>query len=277
MTADRDEVKYLLAPTAARQLAATVSARVPRHRFQGKTHELLPKAHQYVTTIYFDTSARDVAEACRSGDNSLKLRAKEYYDLHPSMAELATHPSQLVDFSPVLWLETKRRRGQRTMKHRFGIPKRELAAFFASGVVTEEMVRIQIGAFGGAAQDVLADLAELCRPYDGPLRADCLVNYRRRAWQDSGGTLRITLDNNLSFFAPPPDLWRRQQAMTRETLGPPAGTLSTCVLEVKTRGTLPGWLEASLAQLHAVTARLTTPSDAPFSKFLAGSDAIHAS
>ena len=41
----------------------------------------LPGAHHFVTTVYFDTAARDVFHASQAEGRSLKIRAKEYYDL----------------------------------------------------------------------------------------------------------------------------------------------------------------------------------------------------
>lgn len=275
MTADRSEIKYLVPSAGARRLAEVVGQHVPRHKFAQDDAVDLSGSQSYITTVYFDTARRDVARACLGGDTSLKLRAKEYYEYFPSMAELATDSRQLIDGSAVLWLETKRRIGHRTVKNRFGIPKQDLPAFFHDGTITDEMIRIQAAEYGDAVEEVVADLAELCRPYDGPLRADCLVNYRRRAWQDDAGTLRVTLDSHLTFFAPPDDLWLRPRALTHDELGAPAGSFAGCVLELKSRGQLPAWLTDLLEETGARPATLEDAPDAAFSKFLAGSIAVH--
>jgi hypothetical protein len=140
-------------------------------------------------------------------------------------------------------------------------------AFFAQGLVTPEMVEIQRPLYDTDGELVLREIAGYCRRYPEPFQADCLVNYRRLPWQDADGHLRVTLDVGLEFYAPPADLWRRDYALIRETLGKPRGRQPEAVLEVKARGTPPGWLRDLLAE---VGAQRTT-----FSKFEAAARAIH--
>lgn len=267
ITADREELKYLVPGEAAVAVAREVAARLPAHRFRGRDANQLPGAHHYVTTIYFDTAGRDVfGEASASPDND-KLRAKEYYDLHPDLTELATDPRELVRFVPVLWLELKLRRGTRSQKRRIGIPKRDVPGFFADGVVTPEILRIQREAYGAEGEQVIDELRGFCARLSGPLRADCLVNYRRNAWQNGEGTLRVTIDRELAFFRPPDDLWTRDHALVRATLGTPVRTEPAYVLEIKHRGGAPGWLTAALESAGA--------EQGLHSKFLAAARAVH--
>jgi hypothetical protein len=266
MTADRDELKYVLPAKAAVEVAREIACRWPRHRFQGPDANKLPEARHHVTTVYFDTSGRDVYRAAAASDDNSKLRAKEYYDLHPDLTELATDPSELVRYSPLLWLELKQREGDRTRKHRIGIPKREVPTFFASGQVTAEMLRIQ-KENNGAGESAIEALQDFCCEFEEPLRADCLVSYRRTAWQDDEGMLRVTIDRSLSFFAPPADLWTRARALLRETLGEPRASFADCVVEVKMRGQPPAWLPEVLTRSGARQER--------YSKFLSASRAVH--
>src|SRR5439155_26741350 len=92
-------------------------------------------------------------------------------------------------------------------------------AFFAHGAITAEMIALQEPSYGGDAKQMLEAVAALCASCGEPLAADCLVNYRRFAWQDEPGTLRLTLDQELAFFRPPADLWTRDCALGRGTLG----------------------------------------------------------
>jgi hypothetical protein len=108
--------------------------------------------------------------------------------------------------------------------------------------LTPATIAIQEAAFGADAQQVLAEVVRLCASCRQPLAADCLVNYRRQAWQDDDGELRLTIDTGLSFFAPPADLWQRRKALVRESLGPAVATEARRVLEIKTRGPAPSWL-----------------------------------
>jgi hypothetical protein len=268
MTAERDEVKYLVAPTEVARFSAAMARQLPHHRFTGEGANKLPRPRHFVTTIYFDTPSRHQFEAsCADEGTNLKMRAKEYYDLHPSLAELATDPRQIVKYQPVLWLELKFKDGSRTGKRRIGIPKKDVPGFFAHGAITREMVELQQPTYGAEGEAVLREIAEYCGRYGEPFAADCLVNYRRLPWQDAEGNLRVTLDVGLEFYAPPADLWRRDHALVRETLGPARGRQDRAVLEIKARGAMPGWLEALLGDVRAERDK--------FSKFEAASRAVH--
>ncbi len=267
MTAHREETKYLVSPEQARLFAREVRTKVATHRHRGEGANLLPQPRHYVTTIYFDTPDRALYRAAHATESHLKLRAKEYYDVHPDLTETATDPRQLVRFQSILWLELKSRDAKFSGKQRIGLPKADVPAFFTRGQITQEMVQIQQATHGEDARAVLDSVAQLCRRLAEPVRADCLVNYRRVAWQDDAGELRITLDTDLAFYAPPDDLWTRAWALLRNTLGPAVASESRRVIEIKTRAAQPGWL---VEALHAIRILET-----PFSKFDAASSAVH--
>lgn len=268
MTAERREDKFLVPAAQARALAAVLDRHLDSHRHRGEGANTLPAAHHYVTTVYFDTASRALYRAATShAESHIKLRAKEYYDLHTDLAETATDARQLVRYQPVLWLELKHRDQAFTGKRRIGIPKQDVPAFFTEGRITTEMVDIQAEAYGSDARGVLDAVAELCARCAEPMRADCLVNYRRTAWQDPAGELRVTIDTGLAFYAPPTDLWSRSWALVRPTLGPAVASEARRVLEIKSRAALPGWLVDALAANHI--------RPAAFSKFEAASAAVH--
>jgi hypothetical protein len=256
MTARRREAKYLVTADQARSLARELDRRIASHRHRGDGANTLPSAHHYVTTIYFDTASRALFRAAHGNEQHLKLRAKEYYDLHPDLTEIATDPRQLVRYQPILWLEIKERDGAHTGKRRIGIPKHDLPAFFERGEVSPDMTKVE-------ARDTLEGLAALCARCREPLRADCVVNYRRTAWQDDAIGLRVTIDTGLAFFAPPSDLFDRDFALVRPTLGVPVAVETRRVIEIKTHGEPPTWLAGLLDQPVA------------FSKFEAASSAVH--
>lgn len=263
ITADRGEAKYLLTANAARLVVAELDRRLDRHRHRAGETPLL-RANHFVTTIYFDTAARSLFHrAIVSSEYNVKLRAKEYYDVHPDAVEETT---ELTRFESVLWLELKYRDGAKTRKRRIGIPKLDLPRFFVNGTITADMLTIQGPAYGSDARHVLTEVAELCMSC-GPMRADCLVNYQRQAWQDAGAQLRVTLDSGLTSFAPPADLWDRNGALLRQTLGAPVATETRNVLEVKSHGQAPWWL-TSLLEEHRI-------EPVSFSKFEAASSAVH--
>jgi len=265
ITAERDERKYLVAPDRAPGLARAIGERFEPHRFTGAGANRLPGAHHYVTTIYFDSDRRDIYRASIGSDVSVKLRAREYYDLHPSLREGATDARQLVRYQPVLWLEVKTRDRDQSRKLRAALPKPDAADFLAHRRLSEEILAVQ-RQDGGDPAGVLAVIDDRFGPL-GTVRADCLVNYRRLAWQDPSSSVRVTLDVQLAFYAPPADLWTRDFALVRETLGPPRGTEPACVVELKWRGELPSGIEELIARAGGRAAR--------YSKFEAASRAVH--
>jgi hypothetical protein len=267
MTAQRSEAKYLVSAAQAKTLVREIDRRLSPHRHVGEGANKLPDPQHHVTTIYFDTTSRTLFQAAQSNENHLKLRAKEYYDIHPGLTETATDPRQLVRYSPTLWLELKSRDGVYSGKKRIGLPKKDVPAFFARGEITVEMISIQEASYGTDARRVLEAVAALCASCGESLHADCLVNYRRMAWQDDKGEVRITLDRDLAFYKPPADLWTRDWALLRSTLGPAVAKESRRVLEVKLQGEPPAWLADLLKMLSL---EIT-----PFSKFEAASSAVH--
>lgn len=267
ITHDRVELKYKVSQQHALEFSRGLRAHVSEHRFVGKGANQLPRARHYVTTVYFDTPSRDLYRAVRADDDNLKVRAREYYDLHPELLELATRQTDIVRYTPVLWVEIKGKHAGRTYKRRVGIPKQDVRAFFEHGEVSDSMRALQLEQRGQAADDVLAELLELRARQREPLRPSCLVNYRRTAFQDTHGALRITFDQRLACFAAPADLFDKAQPLLRENLGTPRYEEPSIVLEVKHTTALPPWLDelmlASQAQRFA------------YSKFLTASEAVH--
>lgn len=268
MTAERKETKYLVPYDAVDALVHAFVQRLPSHRFTGHQANRLPDAHHYVTTIYFDTASHaHYRAALQNAHHNVKLRAKEYYDLHPSLAEVATDPAELLRYHPWLWFELKRRDGERTMKCRFRLPKRDVPAFFAGESLTSELPPHSSIAPAAAGETPLEEIERYCRALGEPLGVSCLVNYRRLSFQDAEGNLRVTLDLGLAFYAAPPELWTRERPLERSGLGVARATLPTAVLEVKRRAALPSWLSALVEE--------TGLESSAFSKFVAAARAVH--
>ena len=59
-----------------------------------------------------------------------------------------------------------------------------------------------------------------CGRYAEPFGADCLVNYRRLPWQDDEEPARDP-GRRAGILCVAPDLWLRDYALIRETLGTP--------------------------------------------------------
>lgn len=258
ITADRDELKFLASREHMSALADEIEAALDAHRHTGEGANLLPDPQHFVTTIYFDTpTRRHFRLATRSGEANEKLRAKEYYDLHPCMAELATDPQEVFRYQPYLWFELKRRSGARTSKQRFRLRKPEVPAFFLGAH--------RNGPDSGGAE--LEKIAAYCRDLGEPLAASSLVNYQRLSWQDPAGTLRVTMDLDLAFYPVPDDLFVREEPLLRGTLGAPREIEERVVIEVKSRTALPEWLSGALARTGAKPAQ--------FSKFVQAERAVH--
>jgi hypothetical protein len=106
----------------------------------------------------------------------------------------------------------------------------------------------------------------------GPLKPDCMSHYRRRAWQDTNETLRITLDTELAFYhAPNNSLWSAT-TLADAILEPPAAALRHSLVEIKARGEHPTWLRELMIEVGLEPAR---EGKRAFSKFVAASHAVH--
>ena len=261
MTADRDEQKFLLDRRGLDAFLSAVSRRLHVHRFVGEGANTLPDPDNYVTTIYFDTASHAQLRAALSDrEHNVKIRAREYYDMHASLAELATESSQIIHYRPWVWFEIKRRDGGRTQKHRFQLDKGEVPSFFRGEHAAFE-------ADSEHADPELASIVAYRRSLTEPLLPSVIVNYHRIPFQDATGSLRITVDLDVSFYAPPADLWTRTYALVRGTFGPPVLVERRALIEVKSRGATPDWLQAALAAAEI------QPSS--YSKFATGGRAVH--
>jgi hypothetical protein len=259
LTLDRDEHKYLIPPARLAGFVRALRARLRPHRFTGEGANRLPEAQHFTTTVYFDTPSRALLHAAQSDpERNVKLRAREYYDVHSSLAELATDPEQIVRHQPWIFLELKRREGMRSTKHRLRLDKRALSDFFA-----------QAPDAAGHDDDAGARAAILAfsRSHAEPLAPSCVVNYRRVAFEDQPGQLRVTLDVELAFYAPPAQLWTSTGALARGGLSAPRAGAPACLLEIKQRDGTPDWLA------HALEAAQASPERV--SKFVLASEAVH--
>jgi hypothetical protein len=262
ITAEREETKYLVSADKLHALSRSIQSRLEPHRFTGEAANRLPGAHHFTTTIYFDTPSLAYYSAARANmQSNVKIRAKEYYDLHPSLAELATEPEQILRYQPWLWFELKRREGLTTTKRRFRFPKLAAATLFDENRAPQDLPQ------AGQERSDAEALIEHVRAQHERVVPSAVVNYRRVSFQNPDSTLRVTIDVALTFFRVPPDLFRRTRPLSRSELGAPAGKETRAVVEVKRRAALPGWLEQALSDAGA--------GPQSFSKFVAASGAIH--
>ena len=262
MTADRNELTYLVPRWEWQELARHFDEWMPSHRYRGEGENRLPGPQHFVTTVYFDTPRRRLLhEARRQGRDNVKLRAKEYYDVHPSLAELATSVEDVVHAPGEMWFELKHRSGLRTQKNRVRLSKAEIQRWL------RERGRVSSTSYVGRESDARV-LQQFLEAEEEPLEPASVVNYQRCSWQSEDGELRLTLDTDLAFYAPPPDLLERR-SLLREALGSACAREARALLEVKHRGSaLPSWLSTRLALLGL------SPSD--YSKFVSSGSAVEA-
>ena len=262
ITAEREETKYLIGARELPALSRVLASRLNPHRFTGEAANRLPGAQHFVTTIYFDTPSLSYFSAAKSSAQSnVKIRAKEYYDLHPSLAELATDPEQILRYQPWLWFELKRREGLTTSKRRFRFPKLAAATLFDENRAPEGLID------SGSELSDAEFLISHVRAQTERVAPSAIVNYRRLAFQDDDATLRVTIDVGLSFFRVPADLFRRTRPLSKSELGKPCAVEPRAVVEVKRRALLPLWLNQALSEAGG--------GATSFSKFVAASEAIH--
>lgn len=273
ITRARTELKFLLSPEQVQQLVSVLDRRLQAHHYSGEGSSPLPFAQHFITTLYLDTASRTHYHAARADrERSVKVRLREYYDVHSSLAELATTPEQILHHSPHIWLEVKRREGNQTEKRRVRLLKRDVPMLFQShteGGAPVDRIARDVTTPTSEAHRTLQDIEEFCRSFAEPLGPDCVANYERLSWQDPAQTLRLTLDLGLSFFAPAADLWESERVLSRDVLGPVRGGIGSGVLEVKYLGQLPAWLRQELDGAGLDARR--------HSKFLSASQAVHGS
>ncbi|MCA9698449.1 MAG: VTC domain-containing protein [Myxococcales bacterium] len=264
MLARRSENVFFLASESMVDFVADVDARLQAERFPGVDDPDAPMPAHYVTTLYFDTEERAIARACAQGDDNVKLRAREYSDYGPDR----------VRHEPHLWLEIKSRHGEETRKVRVSVPHEDIRKVISEGVIAERSLDPGASASSWSMSNrrLSRELDELRTHTDGTLRPDCLARYRRLAWQDEAGKIRITLDTELSFYRAPSDMLGRPRRLETVTSSDPAGRLDCNVVEIKLVGACPDWIEQLCLDHSMVTAQ---EQGRRFSKFLAASRAVH--
>lgn len=263
LTAAREETKYQLEPDQVTAVMAELNRRLPPHRYRGEGASRLSDPHHYITTVYFDTASRSHYLAShRNRSHNVKVRVREYYDVYPSLAELATKRAQVIKHSPWVFFEVKRREGMQTRKERLRLVRDSARALVERLAAMGETAEL---AADGELDGGAALLGSL-RSVGAPLLPCCLVNYRRASWQDSSIGLRLTLDLGITYYRPLAELWKAGAPLVRRSLGQSRGFERRAVLEVKLRGEAPQWLHRLLADVRAESSQ--------FSKFLGAMEVL---
>jgi hypothetical protein len=256
LVASRLETKYLVSRASVAELRARIGARLSSHHHSVPPGVLTSDARsQVTTTLYLDTPRRDLCRAATRGSVHLKVRARVYRDEPGSPGATP---------EPLVWMELKERDGLRSGKRRCALQLGEAMRWLSAlGLHDEPASKAECEALLGSDPDraaLLGDLAQTRAALGAPLQPSCVVRYRREAFQDAAGLLRVTLDQDVRVYRAP-------AAPFAEVLGAPVHEEPVCVVEAKTLGAAPTWL-SELLDAHGARAL-------DYSKLVMASRAVH--
>ena len=203
--------------------------------------------HSWRISVYLDDFDYRIAQrGLTHGSQTTKLRVKRYYLLNKAEPH----------YDDICWLEVKSRAGSMVEKSRFTIPHSEVLSTLENGptISTEPERR--------ASQESFESVRE-----GRKLRPLFIAHYCRWTFQDTRASLRITLDNNVSFHLPPKNIFTAQVPIcSRAYLPPPLVAEHRWIMEIKSVGLTPKWVAKILGD-HV-------PND--YSKFVSGVNAVAA-
>lgn len=230
---DRSERAFLVGNGAADSLEARVMAWLAPSRYGDR-------GQSRIRSVYLDTDEGELSRRILADPrNSTKLRLRSYHTSAPGRAQ--TERS--------VWVEVKRRAGDRVTKCRFRTVQAAIPAVLRGGTLP----------YGECDQESYLAQTALRRIQAGRrLHATVGVDYLRRSYESPDGAIRVTFDRDLGAWGAPAGPGADTRAVPgglsdRVCLFP--GT----VLEVKLRAGAarePAWLTELLAPL----------SPRPFSK-----------
>ena len=240
LTGVRQELKYHLDAAAGPAAMEAMAKRISPKLFDGSDNS-------FRISIYLDFPDHSLARRGLShGGQSTKLRVKEYYRIRDR--ELVSQGR--------CWLEVKTRAGTMVEKSRFPAARGDVEAILANGP-PRTMDRQHWPAM---------EAFESVR--DGRLLSPLFVaHYRRWTFQDSSSSLRVTFDSGITFHLPPLDAIRAGGGIcSRDRLPPPIRVEDGWIVEVKSLGLTPRWMDEVLGGRDAVE----------YSKFVTGVEALAA-
>lgn len=238
LTGVRQEIKYLFAPDVGARVIEKVAAAIPARIVDG-----YPFSHR--VSAYLDAPDYELARrGLERGSQALKLRVKEYYQIVGGAPQ----------GGPRCWLEVKLRLGAMVEKSRFEVPREGVLDALRDGpqAADDEESRAAIESFEAVRKG-------------RPLAPVVVAHYTRWTYQDPESKLRVTLDKGTTFHVPPRDLYTPAVPTgARTALPPPLEMEGRWIVEVKSLGPAPLWLDDALDGAE--------PAD--YSKFVAGLRAV---
>jgi len=240
LTGVRQELKYQLETPAGTAALEAMARRISPKIVDGSDSS-------FRVSIYLDTPDHALARrGLTHGSQSTKLRVKEYYQ--PGSG--AAHDGGRC------WLEVKARAGVMVEKSRFPVDRKIVREFIGAGRAPR-----------AAAEHRQAFEAFEAVRADRPLEPLFVAHYKRWTFQDREASLRITFDRNVTFHLPPRDILDPAFGIcTRDRLPPPLRVEDGWIVEVKSVGLTPTWIEEELGGSPPVE----------YSKFVTGVEALEA-
>jgi hypothetical protein len=225
MTAARREYRFMLDEQTAKQAAETI-----------RWHCRLSDSDYFTPwrmTMYWDTPDLSIYRLAESG-TSLCLRIREYH---------AECPTKLLS-STTVWVELKES-AAKGRKQRVCLDAQDVAAFFA----------------GEASPELLRKLpARAVKWITAGARPMMVTRCRRLAYEGINDTVRVTIDNDLSYLSAD---WSNDGRGTHLELGPVVAAERGALIEIKSSDPFPAWANELVASLERHT------DDRP-SKFVVG-------
>ena len=217
LTGVRREVKYKVDPQSGRRALDKLLQKVPPKIVDGHSSS-------YRVSIYLDDRDRSLSSGEINNDKVVtKMRVREYYLLDGSLPL----------FGEKCFMEVKTRAGQMVEKNRFSVERPHIEEVLQNGPAapldTEER----------AAHEAFEAMRE-----GKALEPIFVVHYRRFTLQDKENRIRLTVDDMLSYHMPPPGLLSSEPPIcSRKDLPPPFLVEPNWIIEVKSVGPAPLWLD----------------------------------
>ncbi len=238
LTAVRREVKYLLEPQEAAAALKDFREHVPPKVIDGSFRN-------WRVSVYLDGPGRDLARAeLEAKKRSIKLRVKDYYLLDGGAPV----------FSDNCWLEVKVRLGAIVEKSRLSVDRQAVAHALIHGPGPIEDTKDQ------AALEAFEDVRG-----GNSLTPLFVVHYRRATLQDPESNMRVTFDDQVTYHMPPISLFTENPCCTRRDLPPPVRVEPKWVLEIKSLGSPPAFVDEIVSPERQVD----------YSKFRTGVKELH--
>jgi hypothetical protein len=218
LTGIRREVKYLIDAEAGARVLSKLQERIPPKLVNGAPSS-------YRVSVYLDTADREFSKTELEADQlRTKMRVRDYYLLSDDSSPV---------FGPSCFVEVKIRFGQMVEKSRFEVAREAVPATLTRGpeLSSDPAVRPVHQAFEATRQG---------KPLD-PL---FVVHYRRYTLQDET-RVRITFDDMVSYHVARREMLDTSTC-TRRDLPPPLLVEPHWIVEVKSLGAAPAWVEEIL-------------------------------